>query len=153
PAEQLDAVLVHENEHVRRRDPLVHFLVLVNRAIFCFHPLAWWLERRVNALAEEACDAAVLTSGHDPLRYSEYLMQMARAIQQAGARLNFAGMTMPGASLPNRVRRILEETRPARMSRARTVCVIAACTAVSALFTAGAVDSSRAPTIAKLQAS
>jgi bla regulator protein blaR1 len=33
---QLDAVLTHENEHVRRRDPLVQSLALVNRAVFCF---------------------------------------------------------------------------------------------------------------------
>ena len=117
-AAQLDAVLTHENEHVRRRDPFVQSLALLNRAAFWFHPLAWWIERQLSVLAEEACDAAVLASGHDPFEYSEYLMDLARAMQQAGARLNFAGMTMPGVSLPRRIRRILEDA-PAAVYRTR----------------------------------
>lgn len=59
---QLNAVLAHEDEHARRRDPLVQWLALLNRAVFWFHPLAWWLERRLSTLAEEACDAAVLST-------------------------------------------------------------------------------------------
>jgi hypothetical protein len=39
PQQQLDAVLTHEREHVRRRDPLIQWLALVNRALFWFHPL------------------------------------------------------------------------------------------------------------------
>jgi len=45
PQAQLDAVLAHEGEHVRRRDTLFQWLALLNRALFWFHPLAWWLER------------------------------------------------------------------------------------------------------------
>jgi BlaR1 peptidase M56 len=139
---QLDAVLTHENEHVRRRDPLVQSLALVNRAVFWFHPLAWWIEGQLSVLAEEACDAAVLARGHDPFEYSEYLMDLARAMQQAGARLNFAGLTMPGASLPRRIRRILEDAPAPRLSHARAACIAVACVAVTTLFTAGAVESS-----------
>jgi hypothetical protein len=84
PQAQLDAVLTHERAHVRRRDPLFQWLALFNRAVFWFHPLAWWLERRISALAEEACDAAVLERGHDPRDYSEYLLELARAVQRAG---------------------------------------------------------------------
>jgi beta-lactamase regulating signal transducer with metallopeptidase domain len=65
-AAQLDAVLLHEREHARRRDPLIQWFALLNRAVFWFHPLAWWLERRLAALAEDACDAAVLARGHQP---------------------------------------------------------------------------------------
>lgn len=143
-AAQLDAVLTHENEHVRRRDPFVQSLALLNRAAFWFHPLAWWIERQLSVLAEEACDAAVLASGHDPFEYSEYLMDLARAMQQAGARLNFAGMTMPGVSLPRRIRRILEDAPAPRLSHARAACIAVACVAVTTLFTAGAVDTPHA---------
>ena len=59
PPAQLDAVLAHECEHARRRDSLVQWLALLNRALFWFHPVAWWLERRLSALAEEACDNVV----------------------------------------------------------------------------------------------
>src|SRR5215471_20012614 len=73
PPQQLDAVLTHEREHVRRRDPLIQWLALVNRALFWFHPLSWWLERKLSVLAEEACDAAVLARGHwRPARWTTH---------------------------------------------------------------------------------
>ena len=62
---KLDAVLAHEQAHVRRRDPLVQWLALLNRAVFWFHPIAWWLERRLTALAEQTWDDAVLDRGHN----------------------------------------------------------------------------------------
>jgi TonB family protein len=139
PSEQLDAVLAHEEEHARRHDPLVQWLALLNRAVFWFHPLAWWLERRIAALAEEACDAAVLERGHDPFQYSEYLLQIARVVQQSGARVGAVGMAMPGSSLPQRIRQMLEAGPAPRISAARMACVAVACAAVSMVFTAGAV--------------
>src|SRR5580704_5072609 len=96
PPQQLDAVLTHEREHVRRRDPLIQWLALVNRAIFWFHPLSWWLERKLSVLAEEACDAAVLARGHSPQDYSEYLLDIARSVSRSGSRLGIVGMGMPG---------------------------------------------------------
>jgi TonB family protein len=144
PQAQLNAVLTHEGEHARRRDPLVQWLALLNRAVFWFHPLAWWLERRLSTLAEEACDAAVLERGHDPLQYSEYLLEMARTVQLTGARINAVGMAMPGTSLPQRIRRIVEDGLPVGISRARAVCVAVACTVVSTIFTAGAVGYTQA---------
>ena len=87
PPQQLDAVLTHEREHVRRRDPLIHWLALVNRSLFWFHPLSWWLERKLSVLAEEACDAAVLARGHTPQDYSEYLLDISRSVARSGSRL------------------------------------------------------------------
>src|ERR1041385_5732135 len=63
PPAQMDVVLTPESEHVRRRDSLVQWLALLNRAIFWFHPLAWWLECHISRLAEESCDAAAISGG------------------------------------------------------------------------------------------
>jgi TonB family protein len=146
PQAQLNAVLTHEGEHARRRDPLVQWLALLNRAVFWFHPLAWWLEFRLSALAEEACDDAVLARGHDPFEYSEYLLQIARAMQRTGARVNVMGMAMPGAFLPQRIGRILEERPAQRISRGRMISVAAACAVVAAVFSAGTMDRAQAQT-------
>jgi VWFA-related protein len=140
PEAQLDAVLAHEGEHARRRDPLVQWLALLNRAMFWFHPLAWWLESKLSALAEEACDAAVLARGHDPFEYSEYLLEMARSVLRTGVRVKVLGMAMPGSFLPQRIRRILEGRPAPRISRVRMACLGVACATVSALFATGAVD-------------
>jgi beta-lactamase regulating signal transducer with metallopeptidase domain len=148
-AAQLDAVLSHEGEHARRRDPLVQWLALLNRAIFWFHPLAWWLERRLSALAEEACDNAVLSRGHDPRDYSQYLLSLARSVLSAGRRVDALGMTMPGSSLPRRIPVILAGAKPQRISRIRIVSAGVACVAFSVMFAAAAVDRAH-PAVARL---
>ncbi len=139
PPSQLAAVLAHENEHARRRDPLLQFLALLNRAIFWFHPLAWWLERRVSALAEEACDEAALAAGHDPYDYSRYLLQIARDVERSGLRVDVLGMAMPGSSLPRRIRQILSRRSVQRMSFARGISAAAACLLLSSAFAAASL--------------
>jgi len=148
PQAQLDAVLTHERAHVRRRDPLFQWLALLNRAVFWFHPLAWWLERKLSALAEEACDAAVLERGHDPREYSRYLLELARAVQRAGTRVNVVAMAMPGSCLPQRVKRIIEGVRAPRISPMRMACAALACAIPAIVFAAGTLD--HAPQILRL---
>jgi hypothetical protein len=133
---QIQAVWTHELAHARRRDPLVQWLALFNRAVFWFHPVAWWIERQLSALAEEACDAAVVKAGHDPREYAECLLYMARSVMQAGARLDL-GMAMPGSFLSQRLRKILEDAPVPRASRARMACAVAACAVLSAALAAG----------------
>jgi outer membrane protein len=106
-ATRLAIVLDHEHAHMARRDPLVQWLALLNRAVFWFHPLAWWLEQRLAALAEEACDAAVLARGHSPEDYSEQLLDLAR---MSGRRPmpHLVAMPMSGSALPTRIAKILD---------------------------------------------
>ena len=137
--ECLDAALTHERAHANRRDPLVQWLALLNRALFWFHPLAWWLERKLAALAEEACDAVVLEGGHDAGQYAECLLAMERAVSAAGARVAI-GMAMPGSALPKRIKQILEGARPARVSNSRLALAGLACVAAAVTFAAGSVD-------------
>ncbi|HEX3875940.1 MAG TPA: M56 family metallopeptidase [Bryobacteraceae bacterium] len=143
PASQIDAVFAHENEHALRRDPLVQWLALFNRAVFWFHPLAWWLDRKIAALAEEACDAAVLQQGHERLEYTNCLMKMARLVQQTGGRVNVAGMSMAGSFLAKRIRRIVEGSPAPKLTFARRASVTVVCTVMAAGFSAGAIGISQ----------
>jgi beta-lactamase regulating signal transducer with metallopeptidase domain len=122
PQRQLEAILAHEGEHIRRRDPLFQWVALLNRAVFWFHPLAWWLERHVSVLAEETCDAAVLARGHDPGEYSEYLLELARSAARARGRVPTLGTALPGARLPHRIRQILDGRRAPSISNLRLAC-------------------------------
>jgi len=137
---QLDAVLTHESEHARRRHPLVQWLALLNRALFWFHPVAWWLEHHLSTLAEEACDNAVLARGYDPRAYSECLIDMTRSVNRSGVRLNIAGLAMPGSSLPRRIRRILEGGSVPHTSRTRMAAVCFACAISCTAIAAGTLD-------------
>jgi GWxTD domain-containing protein len=143
-AAQLDAVLLHEREHARRRDPLIQWLALLNRAVFWFHPLAWWLERRLAALAEDACDAAVLARGHQPAEYCEYLLSLARSVTGAGARVEIVGAAMPGAFLPQRIRRILKAVPESQITRRRLTWALVACAGFSAVVTAATLVPAKA---------
>ncbi len=148
PRSRLEAVLAHERAHARRRDPLFQWLALFNRAVFWFHPLAWWIERNLGALAEAACDEAVLDQGHDPREYSLCLLEMARTVEGAGTRVSTIAMAMPGVYLPQRIKSIMAGVRVPRVSRARLVCAAIACAIPAALFAAGKLD--RAPQLLPL---
>lgn len=146
PAGELDAVLTHEREHVRRRDPLILWVAALNRSVFWFHPLAWWLERHLASLAEEACDAAVVASGHDPADYSEYLIHQARAVQQAGARILPQGAAMVERSpLEKRIHRLLAPRAIPRLGRGRAVSAALLGALSVAAFTACRLDRAERP--------
>jgi hypothetical protein len=134
-AAKLDVVLIHEREHIRRRDPLVQWLALLNRCIFWFHPLAWWLERKLAWLAEEACDEAVLAGGHGAHDYARYLIEMARSVNETRARLRWAGaVEFSSGNLPRRIRRIMDASPAAAMSRTKAIASASLCTLVLASF-------------------
>lgn len=60
PREKLQAVLLHELAHMRRGDPAIAFLSSLVVCLFWIHPLAYWLRRRLAALAEEAWTRCVM---------------------------------------------------------------------------------------------
>jgi hypothetical protein len=103
PESELKAILAHEHEHASCRDPLASVVTLLARAVFWFHPLAWWLHRHVATLSEQACDAAVLAHGHDADDYAFSLVRFARLQAVNGGRFTFPGSAMPGAGLKQRL--------------------------------------------------
>jgi beta-lactamase regulating signal transducer with metallopeptidase domain len=121
---QREVVVLHEEAHLRRRDPLVALVARVNRAVFWFHPMAWWLERRIGAAAEQACDEAVLRQGADPQRYASLLVEMAAALRRGGRRVAWHHLGMAGGrQLGRRVDRVLTGV-PLAQSAGRAVgCV------------------------------
>jgi hypothetical protein len=145
PAAELDAVLTHEREHVRRRDPLVQWLALLNRAVFWFHPLAWWLERKLSALAEDACDAAVLQRGHDPHAYSDYLIDLARSVAARGGRVAVLGTAIDGGALASRIRRILDGRPAPAVPRRRLALALGLCALALTTFAACKLERAQKP--------
>lgn len=68
---------------------------------------------------------------------------MARSVMRSGARLNIAGMAMPGSFLPQRIRKIVEGGQVPRISRTQMACVAVACTITCTVFAAGTLDRAR----------
>lgn len=92
------AVLAHEFAHIRRNDALVSAFARFVKCVLWFHPLAWWVSRRVSDLAELACDEAVLQRTHDPAGYSRVLLAFADAVNRAGHRVALPGLAMASRS-------------------------------------------------------
>src|SRR5678816_2293695 len=57
---ELRHIILHELIHVKRRDVLLNWLVIVVQSLHWFNPLVWFAMRRLRAARELACDAAVL---------------------------------------------------------------------------------------------
>jgi beta-lactamase regulating signal transducer with metallopeptidase domain len=105
---KLDAVVAHEVSHVARRDALTQRLSLLHRTIFWFSPLAWWLERRLADLAEQASDEAALACGADRREYARTLLGFFEELQAAPGRVWWQGVSMAKAGqAEKRVERIL----------------------------------------------
>ena len=58
--DELNPVLLHELIHIRRLDPAVRALANLLQIAWFFHPLAWWVGRRLGEEREKACDDAVV---------------------------------------------------------------------------------------------
>jgi uncharacterized protein (TIGR03435 family) len=142
--EKLDAVLAHEGAHVRRRDGLVAALAGMNRCIFWFHPLAWWLERRLTLLAELACDESCVAELGNPEQYARLLLDMALVVDGSQGRLRQHVLTMAAAShIRQRIDLILKEGRkPSRGLTGTGWAAIALC-GVPVVLSAGAVTLDR----------
>jgi bla regulator protein blaR1 len=127
--EELAAVLLHEVSHVARRDALSQRLALIHRAIFWFSPLAWWLERHLADLSEQASDEAALAGGVDRTRYAEALLGFFADLEVAPARVWWQGVSMAQAGqAEKRVDRILawKDTAASHVpSRGKKLLVVA----------------------------
>jgi beta-lactamase regulating signal transducer with metallopeptidase domain len=59
---ELDAVLIHELTHARRRDNLVRLVYEVGLCVLWFHPLVWVSGSRLALYRELSCDESVIRS-------------------------------------------------------------------------------------------
>jgi bla regulator protein blaR1 len=124
-ADELAAVLAHEVSHVRRHDALARRLALIHRAVFWFSPLAWWIERQLEDLSEQASDEAALGGGADRTRYAEALLEFFAELEAAPRRAWWEAVSMAKAGqAEKRVERILA-WRPAMSRKPAKILVLA----------------------------
>jgi beta-lactamase regulating signal transducer with metallopeptidase domain len=61
---ELNAVLIHELTHARRRDNLIRLIHEVSLCVLWFHPLVWIAGSRLALYRELSCDESVIQSAH-----------------------------------------------------------------------------------------
>jgi beta-lactamase regulating signal transducer with metallopeptidase domain len=74
---ELNAILLHELAHLRRRDDWTNLIQKIVGALLFFHPAVWWIERRLALEREMACDDLVLAKTTSPRAYAECLVSLA----------------------------------------------------------------------------
>jgi uncharacterized protein (TIGR03435 family) len=108
--QELEAILLHELTHVRRRDNLTAALHMVVETVFWFYPLVWWIGSRLLEEREKACDEAVLRLGGESGTYAEGILKVCEFCLESPLTCA-AGVT--GSDLKKRI----EDIRRNRMTR------------------------------------
>ena len=129
PPAQQRALLAHELAHLERRDPAWRLLQRAALLPLAWHPLARHAVRRLEALAEDACDARAAEWTGDPRALAECL---AACLSLAGPRAGQPALAVAMAGAPGpvvrRVRNLLEKTtmsiRPPNPALRRTALVL-----------------------------
>lgn len=129
--DELQSVLTHELEHVRRRDNLRALIVQIVCTLFWFSPVHRLARRRLVELRERACDAAVLVRGCEP---ESYLSALAKSCQSSFHSSAVASMSR--LHLRERMESIMtfEPQSNRRMSWALRVAVVAAAGVIATTF-------------------
>jgi beta-lactamase regulating signal transducer with metallopeptidase domain len=74
---ELNSMLIHEFEHLRRWDDWTNLAQKILAAVFFFHPAVWWMDRKLALEREMACDEAVLAQISDRNAYAACLVRVA----------------------------------------------------------------------------
>jgi hypothetical protein len=128
PAEQVEALLLHELAHIRRYDYLVNALQSMVEALLFYHPAVWWISGHMRCERELCCDDRAVAVTGDPEGYARALAEVGAAAMHAHYQ---AAVSATGGSLANRVARLLGEPRPA--SRTHSLASVAAAAALVAI--------------------
>ena len=76
--EELEAIMLHELVHIQRRDNLIANLQLSLCALLWFHPLVWFISRKLFDEREQACDERVMEVCGAPEAYASSILKVVR---------------------------------------------------------------------------
>ena len=126
---QIDAVLVHELAHVRRRDNLAAAVHMFVEAVYWFHPMVWWIGGRLLDERERACDADVVEQGSDAETYADSILTICRCYLESPLAC-IAGVT--GEDLKRRIEGIMQNDPGTALAAPRKLMLAAAAVAIIA---------------------
>ena len=140
-APELQQVVLHEIEHLRRRDDWTNLLQKMGLVLFPLNPALLWVERRLCAERELACDDRVLRSSFGRKAYAICLTRMAEYSMLRRSLSLVLGAWERQSELARRVHRILR--RPNESVSGRQAMVLTGSLILGVL--AGAIVLARSP--------
>ncbi len=137
PAE-LNHIVLHECEHLRRRDDWLNLLQKLALTVFPLNPALLWVDRRLGLERELACDAGVVAATGAPLDYATCLTRLA---EHRLGRGRFALALSAWARRSELARRIYTLLQPIRgLSRPGTQAALTAIACILILSADGIVQ-------------
>lgn len=127
---QIQAIMIHEVEHVSRRDNLTCAIHALVEALFWFHPLVRWMSRKMTEERERACDEKVMQLNARPEAYAESILKVCGFCLEPPAAC-ISGVS--GADLKERILRIMTHRRGVALSTGRKLILAMALTLTFAL--------------------
>lgn len=76
PADQLEAILLHELAHIRRLDYIAEWLLQALETAFFYHPAVWWMAAAARAERERSCDDMAIAAGAGRVAFARALVRM-----------------------------------------------------------------------------
>jgi beta-lactamase regulating signal transducer with metallopeptidase domain len=103
PANQVEAILLHELAHIRRHDYLTNLLQMFVEGVFFYHPAVWWITSVIRTERENFCDDVVVSTQEDAYGYASALT----ALESRRMAADHIAVAATGGNLEKRVRRLL----------------------------------------------
>jgi len=105
PPNEIEAILLHELAHIRRKDFLMNALQHFAEIFFFFNPAVLWVSALIRNERENCCDDIAISVTHDKKQFIHALV----SFQEYNAGIAAYSTTFPGAKnhLLNRVKRII----------------------------------------------
>lgn len=104
---EVEKIVLHEAEHLRRRDDWSNLLQKIGLVVFPLNPALLWMERRLCREREMACDEGVIRATHAPRAYAACLASLAERGLQRRAEALELGAWQRRPELARRVHSIL----------------------------------------------
>jgi beta-lactamase regulating signal transducer with metallopeptidase domain len=128
--DEVEAILVHELAHIKRRDYLVNLLQSLMEIIFFFNPAVLWVSQLIKTERENCCDDLALAQSSSKVNYIRALV----SCEEYQAAVPAYAMAFPGdkSSLFDRVKRIAGNRNHSLNLFEKTA--LAVCLVVSGVF-------------------
>ncbi|MGH9519366.1 MAG: M56 family metallopeptidase, partial [Terriglobales bacterium] len=137
---ELRQIVLHESEHLRRRDDWTNLLQKLCLVLFPLNPALWFMERRLCREREMACDEGVVRITRAPLAYAACLASLAeRGLRRRSEALSL-GAWQRRSELARRVHSLLLRHRALSPIATRALLGVLGCGLLS-----GSVELARAP--------
>ena len=140
--EDRTGVIGHELSHVLRFDAGVNLLQVIAQALYWFHPLVWWGNRRIRAEREKCCDEmAIARLNALPKDYSRAIVEALAAEKESANPVPSLAVAGPLRNIEERIKTIMKPgkrfyKRPSLIAAA-VIFVLAVVTVPTALVLTG----------------